>query len=72
MLLDHHFINVVRHTFRIMLRHSVMEKATRILSPATPMLLARPTGEERSDWLWRERMVTGTRLTTRLVMIMVW
>lgn len=43
-----------------------------ILSVATPMLLHKPTGDDRSDWLCKERMVTGTRLTTRLVMIMVW
>ena len=49
-----------------------MEKATMILSVATPMLLHQPTGDDRSDWLCKERMVTGTRLTTRLVMIMVW
>ena len=60
------------NTLRIILRHSVMEKATMILSVATPMLLHKPTGDDRSDWLCKERMVTGTRLTTRLVMIMVW
>ena len=56
----------------MMLRQRVMTRATAILRPATPMLLSTPLGAERSDWLWRLRTATGTRLTTRLVRIITW
>ena len=56
----------------MMLRQTVTARATITLKLATAILLRRPTGVERSDWLWRLRTATGTKLTTRLVISMVW
>ena len=51
-----------------------MEKATMILTAATPVLASSPWARPGavSAWLWRERRVTGTRLTTRLVTTITW